>query len=72
MKALILAAGRGHRLRPHTNRTPKCLLTIEPGVSILHRQIALLTRAGVDRIIVIAGFGRVGRRVGQVNRRGRS
>ena len=57
MKALILAAGRGRRLWPYTRQTPKCLLTIEPQVSILQRQISLLSAAGVDRIVVVAGFG---------------
>ncbi len=57
LKALILAAGRGRRLWPYTRHTPKCLLTLEPDVTILQRQISLLASAGVDRIVVVAGFG---------------
>jgi L-glutamine-phosphate cytidylyltransferase len=57
LKALILAAGRGRRLLPYTHQTPKCLLALEPQVTILQRQIALLSAAGIDRIVVVAGFG---------------
>ncbi|MBT3343968.1 MAG: phosphocholine cytidylyltransferase family protein [Gemmatimonadetes bacterium] len=57
MKALILAAGRGHRLWPCTSETPKCLLSLEEHETILQRQIRLLGNAGVERIVVVAGFG---------------
>jgi len=57
LKALILAAGRGHRLQPFTRATPKCLLPLETHETILQRQVRLLTQAGVDRIVVVAGFG---------------
>ena len=38
MKAIILAAGEGSRLRPYTNDRPKCLVEVE-GESLLNRQI---------------------------------
>ena len=57
MKALILAAGRGHRLWPFTAERPKCMLTIGQGISILEHQIANLSMAGVDRVALVCGYG---------------
>lgn len=51
MKALILAAGLGTRLRPYTEHTPKPLFTIA-GQSLLDRTIKQLLRAGCRRIVV--------------------
>lgn len=56
MKALILAAGRGHRLWPHSAHCPKCLLAL--GCStILEHQLGNLAASGVTRAVVIAGHG---------------
>ena len=56
MKALILAAGRGHRLWPFSAHCPKCLLAL--GCStILEHQLDNLAAAGVTRAVVIAGHG---------------
>src|SRR2546426_3377569 len=52
MDALILAAGRGSRLR---RGCPKCLVEIG-GRPLIHRQLDALYGAGVDRIIVVAGY----------------
>jgi len=51
MKALILAAGLGTRLRPFSEITPKPLFPIN-GRPILDLAIRYLTAAGVDAIIV--------------------
>jgi aminoglycoside/choline kinase family phosphotransferase/dTDP-glucose pyrophosphorylase len=51
MKALILAAGLGTRLRPYTNWIPKPLFTIN-GVTLLDRIIFQLHRAGCTQIMV--------------------
>lgn len=55
MQGLILAAGRGSRMRAHTRNGPKCLLTVS-GRSLLDRQVAVLRSAGADRIGVIGGW----------------
>jgi mannose-1-phosphate guanylyltransferase len=51
VKAFLLAAGLGTRLRPITDRTPKCMLPID-GRPLLDIWLAALTRAGVDEILV--------------------
>ncbi len=51
MKALILAAGRGERLRPLTLETPKPLLPVG-GRPMIEWHIEALVRAGVDGIVI--------------------
>ena len=51
MKAMILAAGRGERLRPLTDRHPKPLLPIGGKPLIVHH-IEALARAGIDEIVI--------------------
>jgi NDP-sugar pyrophosphorylase family protein len=51
MKAMILAAGIGSRLRPLTDTRPKCLLEIQ-GVTLLEHTIRYLMYYGVDEIII--------------------
>lgn len=55
MKAIILAAGEGTRLRPYTLDRPKCLVEID-GRSLLDRQLAVLCHRGIDEIILIGGY----------------
>lgn len=55
MKAIIIAAGMGQRLRPYTEDRPKCLVEIK-GKSLLERQIEAYRSAGVEEIIVIRGY----------------
>lgn len=54
-RALILAAGRGERLRPLTNDKPKCLVKL-CGKSILERQISTLSLSGVNDINILTGY----------------
>jgi L-glutamine-phosphate cytidylyltransferase len=54
-RGLILAAGRGSRLGPRTDRGPKCLLTLG-GRTLLDWQIAALRAAGVAEIAVVVGY----------------
>ena len=49
--AMILAAGRGERLRPITDTTPKPLLRVR-GQPLIERHVMALARAGIDRIVV--------------------
>jgi choline kinase len=55
MKALILAAGLGTRLRPLTNTIPKSMVEVN-GKPILFKQIDNLLEIGVEDITVIAGY----------------
>lgn len=55
MMAVILAAGVGRRLRPYTNKTPKCLLRLK-GKSIIDYQIEHLRKCGFGKIAVVCGF----------------
>lgn len=54
MNALILTAGCSRRLRPLTDRTPKCLLPVG-GVPIVLRSIGNLVGLGFDRFVVVTG-----------------
>lgn len=51
MKALILAAGLGTRLRPHSQKLPKPLFPIG-GKPLLDRHLAQLAQAGVTEVAV--------------------
>ncbi len=51
MKAFILAAGFGTRLKPLTNKTPKPLLTVF-GQPVIHRTIQQLKEHGVKEMVV--------------------
>jgi choline kinase len=55
MTAIILAAGKGTRLRGVAGDNPKCLAKVGE-FSLIERQIATLREAGVDDIIVVVGF----------------
>ena len=48
---MILAAGRGERMRPLTDRTPKPLLRVH-GVPLIERHVVNLVAAGIDRIVI--------------------
>jgi choline kinase len=54
-KAVILSAGQGSRLLPHTEQIPKCLLPLN-GRSMLEWQLHGLAEAGVREAVVVTGF----------------
>lgn len=51
MKAMVLAAGRGERMRPLTDHTPKPLL-IAGGKPLIAWHLEALARAGIREVIV--------------------
>lgn len=51
MRALLLAAGLGTRLRPLTDRVPKCLVPIR-GKPLLGYWLDLLLPAGIEKVLV--------------------
>ncbi len=55
MKAVILAAGRGTRLRPLTADLPKCLLQVG-GRPLLASLLEILTSLGVAEICLVTGY----------------
>ena len=53
MKALLVAAGLGTRLRPITNTIPKCLVPIN-GVALLDIWLESLSNFGIDSFLINA------------------
>ena len=51
MKAMILAAGRGERMRPLSDHTPKPLLTVA-GKPLIVWQLERLVAAGFDDVVI--------------------
>ncbi len=51
MKAFLLAAGIGTRLRPYTDKIPKCLMPIE-GIPLLEIWITLLEKNNIKEVLI--------------------
>ena len=68
---MVLAAGRGERLRPLSDTTPKALVEVD-GVSLIERQLERLSRAGVDTAVINLGWlgEAIVERIGDGNRFG--
>ena len=54
-KIIILAAGKGTRLKPLTNDLPKCLTPIDQK-TILEYQIEVAAKCGIEHVVVVGGF----------------
>jgi choline kinase len=57
MKALILAAGRGSRMKDMTDDRPKCLVELR-GRALLDWQLAALRGGGIGDIGIVTGYRR--------------
>ncbi len=55
MRAIILAAGEGTRLRPYTLDRPKCLVELA-GRPLLAWQLDALRQAGITDITIVTGY----------------
>ena len=55
MKAIILAGGRGKRLRPITDYVPKPLVPIK-NMPIIEWQLKYLKKFGIDEVIICTGY----------------
>lgn len=57
MKAIILAAGRGSRMKDLTEERPKCLVELR-GKALLDWQLEALRAAGIAEIAIVTGYKR--------------
>jgi len=55
VRAIILAAGVGWRLKPHTEATPKCLLEIG-GKTLLRRYLETFAALGIAEAVLVVGY----------------
>ena len=57
MKIIILAAGKGERLFPLTKNTPKPLIDLGNGETLLERQLQYLSKSNViGEVIIVIGY----------------
>jgi choline kinase len=57
MKAVILAAGRGSRMKNLTDQRPKGLVELK-GKALLDWQLAALRQTGIEEIAIVTGYRR--------------
>jgi choline kinase len=57
MKGIILAAGRGSRMKGLTEEQPKCLVKLK-GKALLDWQLEALSAAGITEIGIVTGYKR--------------
>lgn len=55
MKALVLAAGRGRRLDPHSRDHNKCMLPLA-GKPLVQYSLENAARVGVDEIVIVVSY----------------
>lgn len=56
MKAIILAAGKGSRMKHMTESLPKCLAIHFGGKTLLQTQLDALKKCGISDIVVVRGY----------------
>lgn len=56
MKAIILAAGKGERLMPLTSDTPKSLLELENGTTLLESQLITINKTAIGKVVIVTGY----------------
>ncbi|MGH7193334.1 MAG: nucleotidyltransferase family protein, partial [Candidatus Saccharimonadales bacterium] len=54
-KAIILAGGKGERLRPLTETLPKCMVPVL-GNPLLTLQLRWLKAHGIENVVVCCGY----------------
>ncbi len=54
-KIIILAAGEGKRLRPHTLEKPKCMVHVD-GKSLISHQLGILKAEAQNNIVIVNGY----------------
>src|SRR5262249_49866684 len=57
MKAIVLNAGLGRRLRPTTDELPKCLLPVDADHPVLELQLRALAQCGIRHVTIMIGYG---------------
>jgi len=55
MKAIILAAGVGSRMKNYTKSLPKGMMKIN-GKTLIERQIQVLKNVGIKKIVIVTGY----------------
>jgi choline kinase len=53
---LVLAAGAGRRLRPHTDHLPKALVPVDGDTTILDIALGNLAAVGLTDVVVVVGY----------------
>lgn len=56
MQAIILAAGKGERLRPLTDTMPKCMVPIKKKPLIVHTLDRLSETGKIDEVLIVCGY----------------
>ena len=56
MRAIIIAAGKGTRLYPLTKNTPKSLIEIGKGITMLESQLHSLKENNIKDVTIIVGY----------------
>jgi len=57
MRAIVLSAGLGRRLRPTTEELPKCLLPVNVDRPVLELQLQALAQCGIRQVTIMVGYG---------------